>query len=469
MELVNNFFIEKFNPEVLREYDIRGIVEKDINQNTAYTIGRIFGHIVNNRFNEKSIVVGYDGRNTSPNLQKALCEGLIESGSNVKNIGLCPTPMTYYAHHFLNTNAAIMVTGSHNPSEYNGFKMVLDKNPFYAKDIQNFKNLTDNNKLIKGKGKLESINIKNHYIDRNLENISFKKKLKVAWDIGNGSMGIVMDSIALKMKNIENILINKKVDGNFPNHHPDPTVPKNMIQLIETVKENNCDVGLAFDGDGDRLGVVDNKGRIIWADQYMLLLAKEISSIYENPKIIMDVKCSKVFFDEVRKFNCEPIMYQTGHSPIKEKMKELNSPLSGEMSGHVCYGDDFYGYDDALYVALRLLRILSQEKETLFELINQFPQTISTPETRFDVDEIRKFEIIQEIKERLKNNKEEIIDIDGVRVQNSLGWFLIRASNTQNQLTCRAEALNKDDLKTLTNLIEDQLSLSGVNFKFNHE
>ena len=173
MELVNSFYIEKFNPEVLREYDIRGIVEKDINQNTAYTIGRIFGHIVSNRFNEKSIVVGYDGRNTSPNLQKALCEGLIESGSNVKNIGLCPTPMTYYAHHFLNTNAAIMVTGSHNPSEYNGFKMVLDKNPFYSKDIQNFKNLADDNKLIKGKGKLESIDIKNHYIDRNLEYINF--------------------------------------------------------------------------------------------------------------------------------------------------------------------------------------------------------------------------------------------------------------------------------------------------------
>ncbi len=469
MELVNNFFIEKFNPDVLREYDIRGIVNHDINQNTAYTIGRIFGHTVCSRFNEKSIIVGYDGRNTSPNLQKALCVGLVESGANVKNIGLCPTPMTYFAHHTLNTNAAIMVTGSHNPSEYNGFKMVLDKNPFYAKDIQNFKDLADDKKLTKGEGNLEYININEHYVNRNLQNISFKKKLKVAWDIGNGSMGVVMDSIVSKMKNIENILINKEVDGNFPNHHPDPTVPKNMIQLIETVKENNCDVGLAFDGDGDRLGVIDNKGKLIWADQYMLLLAKEISSIYQNPKIIMDVKCSKVFFDEVRKFNCEPIMYQTGHSPIKNKMKELDSPLSGEMSGHVCYSDDFFGYDDALYVALRLLRILSKEQENLSELINQFPQTISTPETRFDVDEKRKFEIIEEVKERLKSANDEIIDIDGVRVQNTLGWFLIRASNTQNQLTCRAEALNKEDLKTLTNLIEGQLALSGVNYKFSHE
>ena len=235
----------------------------------------------------------------------------------------------------------------------------------------------------------------------------------------------------------------------FPNHHPDPTVPKNMEQLIKTVVSNSCDIGLAFDGDGDRLGVVDNKGKIIWADQYMLLLAKEISNLYENPKIIMDVKSSKVFFDEVRKFNCEPIMFKTGHSPIKEKMKEVKSPLSGEMSGHVCYADDFYGYDDAMYVGLRLLRILSNEEISLNELIGLYPKTISTPETRIDVDEIRKFEIIDEIKNRLKDIDGKIIDIDGIRVENDKGWFLIRASNTQNQLTCRAEALNKDDLLIL--------------------
>ena len=466
MESVNNFFIEKFNPEVLREYDIRGIIEKDINQNTAYTIGRIFGHIVSNSFNEKSIVVGYDGRITSPDLQKALCEGLIESGSNVKNIGLCPTPMTYYAHHFLNTNAAIMVTGSHNPSEYNGFKMVLDKNPFYAKDIQNFKNLADNNKLTKGKGKLESIDIKNHYIDRNLENISFKKKLKVAWDIGNGSMGVVMDAITLKMKNIENILINKEVDGNFPNHHPDPTVPKNMEQLIKVVKENKCDLGLAFDGDGDRLGVVDNEGKIIWADQYMLILCNEMAKLYDNPKIIMDVKCSKVFFDEAKKLPCDPIMYKTGHSPIKEKMKELKSPLSGEMSGHVCYGDDFFGYDDAIYVALRLLKIIGNQNHKLSELVSQFPKTFSTPETRFDVDEKRKFKIINEIKARLINTDLNIIDIDGIRAESNDGWFLIRASNTQNQLTCRVESVTEIGFKLLIDMVENQLSLSNIKFKF---
>ena len=242
-----------------------------------------------------------------------------------------------------------------------------------------------------------------------------------------------------------------------------------MEQLIETVISNSCDIGFAFDGDGDRLGVIDNKGQIIWADQYMLLLVKEISKLYKNPKIIMDVKSSNVFFDEIKKFNCDPIMFKTGHSPIKEKMKQINSPLSGEMSGHVCYADDFYGYDDAMYVGLRLLRVLSNENTSLNGLISEYPKTITTPETRINVEERRKFEIIDEIKNRLKHIDGEIIDIDGIRVENNLGWFLIRASNTQNQLTCRAEALNKEDLRNLTSQIENQLKLSGIDFIFNHE
>ena len=469
MALENNLSLEKFNPEVLREYDIRGIVGQNLTENTAYTIGRTFGHVIFSQFNEKTIVVGYDGRLTSLKLHDALCEGLIKSGVNVTSIGMGPTPMIYFAHYHLNCNAAIVVTGSHNPPEYNGFKMVLNKHSFYAESIQKLQNLIEEPHISNGKGVLKNINLKKDYVFRNLKNIKLKKKLKIAWDIGNGSMGSVIDLFTSNLLNAEHIVINKEVDGTFPNHHPDPTVPKNMEQLIDVVKKNNCDIGLAFDGDGDRLGVIDNKGNIVWADQYMLILAKEIATLYDNPKIIMDIKCSKVFFDESRKFHCEPIMFKTGHSPIKEKMKELHSPLSGEMSGHVCYGDDFYGYDDAMYVGLRLLRILASEQKKLDELISIFPKTISTPETRFDVDESRKFIIIDEIKERLKNIDGEIIDIDGIRVQNNMGWFLIRASNTQNQLTCRAEALNKKDLITLTNLIEEQLKLSGVNIQFNHE
>ncbi|MDC0194928.1 phosphomannomutase/phosphoglucomutase [Alphaproteobacteria bacterium] len=462
----NNYSIQNFDKEVLREYDIRGIVGDKINENTAYTIGRTFGYAVNKKLNSNIITTGYDGRITSPALQQALCEGLKDSGAKVINIGMGPTPMTYFAHYHLNADAAIMVTGSHNPSEYNGFKMVFNKNSFFAEDIQSLQKIIDDNVLKLINGQIINQDITKDYIDRVLLNININRELKIAWDPGNGAMGKVIRQIVNKLSNTKNIIINEEVDGTFPNHHPDPTVPKNMLQLIESVKNNNCDIGLAFDGDGDRLGVIDNKGSIVWADQYMLLLCKEIASLYENPKIIMDVKCSKVFFDEAKKINCDPIMSRTGHSPIKEKMKELNSPLSGEMSGHVCYSDDFYGYDDAMYVGLRLLRILANQNNTLSDLIGVYPKTYSTPETRFDVDESRKFIIIDEVKERLKKLDNKIIDIDGVRVENNDGWFLVRASNTQNQLTCRAESISKTGLQKLISIIEYQLSLSGVIYKF---
>ena len=466
MVLENSFQITEFDPEVLREYDIRGVVDKNITENTAYTIGRIFGNLVHSKLDSSKISVGYDGRLTSPRLYDALSHGLKDSGSYVFNIGMCPTPMLYFADYHLKTDAAIMITGSHNPSEYNGFKMVLNKHSFFSDDIQNFQKIISTTKLEKRNGKINDVNIIDNYIERILQNIHIKRKLKISWDIGNGAMGVVIDKLIAKLHNTENILLNKDVDGNFPNHHPDPTVPKNMQQLIKSVKENNCDLGMAFDGDGDRLGVIDNFGNIVWADQYMLVLCSEIKNLYKNPKIIMDVKCSKVFFDESKKMGCLPIMERTGHSPIKEKMKELKSPLSGEMSGHVCYGDDFYGYDDALYVALRLIRILSNQNESLFDLVDKFPKTFSTPEVRFDVDETKKFLIIEEIKERIKNTEGKIIDIDGIRVENDDGWFLMRASNTQNQLTCRAESTSQEGLKSLIAIIENQLHLSGVNYKF---
>lgn len=466
MEQEHKYLIENFDKEVLREYDIRGIVGQNINENTAYTIGRTFGQTVKSKLNSNTIVTGCDGRLTSPSLHKALCYGLRDSGAKVINIGMGPTPMTYFAHYHLKADAAVMVTGSHNPSEYNGFKMVFDKHSFFAEDIQNLQKLIDDDNLQLKIGEIINKDITQDYVRRNLLNINLKKKLKIAWDPGNGAMGTVMREISEKLTNSENIIINEDVDGNFPNHHPDPTVPKNMEQLIATVINNKCDVGLAFDGDGDRLGVIDNLGNLVWADQYMLLLCEEISKLYDNPKIIMDVKCSKVFFDEAKKMGCDPVMSRTGHSPIKEKMKELNSPLSGEMSGHVCYGDDFYGYDDAMYVGLRLLRLLSNQNLPLSELISSYPNTYSTPETRFDVDESKKFAIIDEVKNRIKETDQKIIDIDGVRVENDHGWFLMRASNTQNQLTCRAESTTKDGLHELVKIIENQLSLSGVNYKF---
>ena len=466
MEQEHKYLIENFDREVLREYDIRGVVGKNINENTAYTIGRTFGHTVKSKLSSNTIVTGRDGRLTSLLLHKALCCGLKDSGAKVINIGMGPTPMTYFAHYHLQADAAVMVTGSHNPSEYNGFKMVFDKHSFFSDDIQGLQQLINNNALEFKEGEIINKDITEDYIKRNLLNINLKNRLKIAWDPGNGAMGTVMKQITEKLGNSENIIINEEVDGRFPNHHPDPTVPKNMRQLIETVINNNCDIGLAFDGDGDRLGVIDNLGNLVWADQYMLILCREIANMYDNPKIIMDVKCSKVFFDEAKKMGCEPVMSRTGHSPIKEKMKELQSPLSGEMSGHVCYGDDFYGYDDAMYVGLRLLRILSNENISISQLISTYPNTYSTPETRFDVDESKKFTIIDEVKDRIQKTDQIIIDIDGVRVENEHGWFLMRASNTQNQLTCRAESTTKAGLQELVKIIEDQLSLSGVNYKF---
>ena len=462
----NSYKIEQFDPEILREYDIRGVVDKNITENTAYTIGRVFGYVVYNKIKSNKIALGYDGRLTSPKLYKALSNGLKDSGANVKSIGICPTPMLYFADYFLSTDAALMITGSHNPSEYNGFKMVVNKHSFFSENIQKFQSIIKTTKLEKKEGTIEQVNIINDYVERILKNIYLQKKLKISWDIGNGSMGVIINQLITKLQNTENILLNQEVDGNFPNHHPDPTVPKNMKQLIDSVKQNKSDIGLAFDGDGDRLGVVDNEGNIVWADQYMLILCSEIANIYENPKVIMDVKCSKVFFDEAEKLGCKPLMERTGHSPIKEKMKEIKSPLSGEMSGHVCYGDDFYGYDDAMYVALRLLRILSNHHLNLNEIINKYPKTFSTPETRFDVDEAKKFKIIDEIKDRLNNFKGKIIDIDGIRVETNEGWFLMRASNTQNQLTCRVESTSNEGLKKLIKVVENQLKLSDVDFKF---
>jgi len=468
LEDKNNLKIEPFDTEILREYDIRGIVNKNLNTNTAYTLGRTFGSIVFKQSKEKKICIGYDGRLSSPYLHDSLCRGLVDSGNSVISIGICPTPMLYYSIYNQNADAGVMVTGSHNPPEYNGFKMVLNQRPFYSNNIYNLQSLLDKNKFQKG-GSSTSINILNEYVDRILKNIHFDKKLKIAWDPGNGSVGITIRRVIDNLKNTENFLINEKVDGTFPNHHPDPIVPKNLTQLQELVKKNKCDIGLAFDGDGDRLGIVDDKSHIVWADRYMILLAEEISKKYISAPIIMDIKSSKVFFDEVKKMGCKPIIYRSGHSVIKDEMKRIKSPLSGELSGHVMYYDDFLGYDDAMYVGLRFLKILSQKDKNLSDIMRKYPKTFSTPEIRIEVEESKKFQIVEEIKERLNDFKGQVIDIDGIRIQNDKGWFLVRASNTQNQLTCRAEASNKDDLLIFINLIEKQLKLSGVNFSFNLE
>ena len=300
------------------------------------------------------------------------------------------------------------------------------------------------------------------HIRRLRKNININNKLKIAWDIGNGAMGLVIKEITSQLQNTHNILINEKVDGTFPNHHPDPTVPKNMEQLIKTVINYKCDIGFAFDGDGDRLGVVDNKGKIIWADQYMLILCSEITKLYDQPKIIMDVKCSKVFFDEAKKMNCDPIMARTGHSPIKEKMKELNSPLSGEMSGHVCYADDFYGYDDAIYVAARICQTLSRSNKTLSEMKAELPVYHSTPEMRLEAEnDEEKFRIANEAVEFFTANY-DCSTVDGVRIRFGDGWGLVRSSNTQPVIVCRFEANTFERMEEIKDLVLGKLREIGT-------
>ena len=451
------------NKNIFRAYDIRGHAKKDLDSTTIEKIGYVLGQRVKEN-NFDSVYIGHDSRLSCERIKNDLIKGINAAEVKVLNLGLVPTPMVYYATKVGSTSNGIMITGSHNPKDDNGLKMVINDNPISGTEIkESVENL--GTVPINGSKIMENIDFEKKYIEEVVNKIKISKKLKVVLDGGNGAAGILADKM-FNALGLEVVSINKEPDGNFPNHHPDPTVPENMEQLIKAVEDYNCDIGLAFDGDGDRLGVVDNLGNLVWADQYMLLLCMEIANLYDNPKIIMDVKCSKVFFDEAKKLNCDPIMSKTGHSPIKEKMKELNSPLSGEMSGHVCYADDFYGYDDAMYVALRLLRILCNQEKSLNELINVYPKTFSTHETRFDVDETKKFLIIDEIKDRIKNTEGEIIDIDGIRVENDDGWFLMRASNTQNQLTCRAESTSHEGLKSLIEIIENQLSLSGVNYKF---
>ena len=351
---------------IFKSYDIRGVYGDSIDQAIAYKIGKAFAEFVL----DDSIIVGHDGRVSNIEMLDAFTSGIKSINKEIIYVGLVPTDTVYSLSGLLKKPGAI-ITASHNPKNYNGLKLCNAGAIPIGEDsgLLDIKKLADRNVEIRIEKFQNNVKYLGNEYYEHLKNLvspeSISQKLNFGIDGGNGVFGAVFDTLNNIYKfNVKSIYL--EVDGNFPNHHPDPTVPKNMEQLIKSVKDNSCDIGLAFDGDGDRLGVVDNLGNLVWADQYMLLLCTEIANLYDNPKIIMDVKCSKVFFDEAKKLNCDPIMSKTGHSPIKEKMKELNSPLSGEMSGHVCYADDFYGYDDEMYVALRLLRILcNQEKNGL--------------------------------------------------------------------------------------------------------
>jgi phosphomannomutase len=450
----------RLNPTILREYDIRGIVGETLDAVDAQAIGQSFATVVREA-GGKRVAVGRDGRLSSPELEAALVAGLQSAGVDVVRVGLGPTPMLYYAVNTLAVDGGMMVTGSHNPSNYNGFKLMLGKKSFFGADIARLGEIAASGRFAHGAGKVEDKSVFAPYVERLLKDYSGARSLRVAWDAGNGATGEVLRAITQKLPG-EHICLNDEIDGNFPAHHPDPTEPKNLVQLQAAVARHKCDLGIAFDGDGDRIGVIDGKGRILWGDQFMVVLAEEIIRAKPGAVIVADVKASQCLFDEIARLGGTPLMWRTGHSLIKTKMLEVGAPLAGEMSGHIFYADRYYGYDDALYAAIRLLGILARGKDALSTLRDRMPEVVNTPELRFPCDESRKFPVIEEVRQRLKRAGADMIDIDGVRVKTPDGWWLLRASNTQDVLVARAEAKDEAGLARLKTVLSEQLRASGI-------
>ena len=455
-----------FHPTVLREYDIRGIIGETLGADDARAIGRSFGSMLAEAGGRK-VAVGYDGRVSSPMLEHALVEGLNASGMDVVRIGMGPTPMLYYAEASAeDVDGGIEIPGSHNPANYNGFKMVFQGRPFFGADIQELGRRSSAGEWVDGSGSVEDRDVIDAYIDRILEALdgidpASLAGLKVGWDAGNGAAGPALEKLAARLPG-EHHLLFTDVDGEFPNHHPDPTVEENLADLRNLVAEKSLDFGVAFDGDGDRIGAIDGEGRVIWGDQLLMVFAEDLLARRKGATIIADVKASRALFDHVAAHGGEPLMWKTGHSLIKSKMKETGSPLAGEMSGHVFFADEYYGYDDALYAGVRLIAAAARLGKSVTELRSAMPPMINTPEMRFQVDESRKFAAIGEIAGRVAASDALADTTDGVRVTTDDGWWLLRASNTQDVLVARAESESEEGLARLVAQIDEQLAESGL-------
>jgi len=448
-----------FNRTILREYDIRGIVGDTLTEADAYALGRTYAALAIEE-GARRIAVGRDGRTHSGMLEAELIRGLTEGGIDVMQIGMGPSPMLYFATHYLDVEGGLQVTGSHNPSDYNGFKLLLKGRSVFGREIQALGERSARGEWSTGRGSIEEVDIREAYADRLLEDFS-GKPFRVGWDAGNGAAGPILDMLVGRLPG-QHFTIYTKVDGTFPNHHPDPTVEANLADLKRLVADKELDFGIAFDGDGDRIGAVDGEGRVIWGDQLLAILAEPVLKDEPGATIIADVKASQVLFDRVAELGGRPLMWKTGHSLIKSKMKETGAPLAGEMSGHVFFKHRWYGFDDALYAAVRLIEAVSASGNSLTEIMDSMPKTTATPELRFPVDEARKFQIVDEVRDRLSADGARLDATDGVRVSTSDGWWLLRASNTQDVLVARAEAKDQEGVERLVAQIDDQLAKSGV-------
>jgi phosphomannomutase len=452
--------MHEFHPTSLREYDIRGIIGETLGADDAYAIGRGFATLIA-RAGGRCVAVGYDGRISSPMLAEALVRGLNDSGVDAVVVGMGPTPMLYYAEAVLDdVDGGIMITGSHNPANYNGFKMVFQGRPFFGADIRGLGTMAEAGDWNSGTGTSRTIDIMDRYVDRLVEDFG-GSACRMAWDCGNGAAGELVEKLVKRLPGEHHVLF-AEIDGNFPNHHPDPTEEKNLADLRAIVAEKGLDFGVAFDGDGDRIGAIDGKGRIIWGDQLLQIYAACVLKDVPGATIIADVKASQALFDRVAALGGKPLMWNTGHSLVKAKMKEVGSPLAGEMSGHIFFKHRYYGFDDAIYAAVRLIEAQTVLGQSVTEMRGAMAEMINTPELRFQIDESRKFAVVEEVLARLTAEGADVNATDGARVNTADGWWLLRASNTQDVLVARAEASSEAGLDRLMAQIDAQLAASGV-------
>ncbi len=449
----------RFEPTVLREYDIRGIVGETLDEADAYALGRTFAaHALD--IDAMSLAVGRDGRIHSPILEGALVRGLSEGGIDVVRIGMGPSPMLYYATCVLPVDGGIQVTGSHNPGNYNGFKMLLRGDSVHGHAIKALGQRAAEGRWSTGAGRVSETDVADSYADRLVADFR-GGAFRIGWDAGNGAAGPVLERLLARLPG-EHFAIHTAVDGNFPNHHPDPTVEANLSDLKALVAANDLDFGIAFDGDGDRIGAVDGTGRVIWGDQLLAILARPVLAEEPGATIIADVKASRTLFEAIAALGGVPLMWKTGHSLVKAKMKETGAPLAGEMSGHIFFKHRWYGFDDALYAAVRLIEAVAASSKSLTALMDEMPKTVATPELRFPVDEARKFAAVEQVRDNLAAAGTHADTTDGVRVTTDDGWWLLRASNTQDVLVARAEAQDQGGLDRLVAEIDAALARVGV-------
>jgi len=445
------------NPYIFRKYDIRGVVKTDFSDDIVIKLGQGYGTFVRRKGGKKVALSG-DVRQSTPHLKAKFAEGLLSTGVDIIDLGIVPTPVNYYSMFKLPVDGAAQITGSHNPPEMNGFKLNFDRKSVYGDDIQKIRQMIEKKDFARGKGHSEKRQILADYIEEVVSKIQLEKSVQTVMDCGNAAAGLaapqIFDQIGCQTKKLY-----CDIDGTFPNHHPDPTVEENIADLIAAVKEGDYDFGVAFDGDGDRIGIVDNTGKIIWADYIMILFLDEI--IKNNETIVFDVKCSQALEDVIHTMGGTPLMWKTGHSLIKEKMREVNAPFAGEMSGHICFADDYYGFDDAIYAAARFAQMVSRHTESIAKLMQHLPHYYSTPEMRLEcADDKAKFEIAEKSAQFFKNHH-DCIDVDGVRIKFGDGWGLVRASNTQPVIVTRFEAKTKERLKEIKDYVLNKLSSFG--------